>query len=67
MADEAAHLRVVTEIVSAVAGDPHEADLVAAHCYRDFTPTIQGRTNSGRETRCLYFRGEYRKIGTVES
>ncbi len=30
MADEAAHLRVVTELVSAEAGDPHDADLLAA-------------------------------------
>src|SRR5437660_2727902 len=30
MADEAAHLRVVTELVSADTGDPHDADLLAA-------------------------------------
>jgi hypothetical protein len=30
MADEAAHLRVITELVSPVAGDPHDADLLAA-------------------------------------
>jgi hypothetical protein len=30
MADEAAHLRVVTELVSAVAGYPHDAAPLAA-------------------------------------
>ena len=30
MADEAAHLRAVAEFVSAVAGDPHDADVLAA-------------------------------------
>jgi len=29
MADEAAHLRLVAEFVSPVAGDPHDADVLA--------------------------------------
>ena len=30
MADEAAHVRAVAKFVSAVAGDPHDADVLAA-------------------------------------
>ena len=67
MADEAAHLRVVTEIVSAVAGDPHDAGLSGGALLSRFCANYPGAHELWPGNPLLYFRGEYRKIDTVES